>query len=47
LAILKAARGQLEIAAADQIEAFGVFALRKERSLRWQGNGAGDQLEIG
>ena len=47
LAIFKAAGGELEIAAADQIEAAGILALGKERSLRGKGDGAGGQLKIG
>ena len=47
LTIFGSAGGQLHIAAADQIKTPGILALGKERSLRRQGDGAGDQLKIG
>ena len=47
LPILRPARGEFEIAAADEIEAARVFALREERRLRWQRYGARWQFEVG
>ena len=47
LTILEAARGQLQIPAANQIEAACVLALCEQRGLRGKGNGAGGQLKIG
>ena len=42
-----AAGGELEISAADEIEAAGILALGEERGLRGQRDGAGGQLKIG
>ena len=47
LLIVHAAGGELEIAAADEIEAAGVFTLGEERGLSGQRDGAGGQFKIG
>lgn len=46
LTILNAARSQLEVASADQIQAAGVFALAEQGCLGRQADGAGDQFKI-
>jgi hypothetical protein len=47
LLFFQAASGELEIAAADEIEAAGVFSLSEKGSLSGQRDGAGGQFEIG
>jgi hypothetical protein len=42
-----AARGEFEMAAADEVEASRVVSLMKERSLRGQSDGTGGEFKIG
>lgn len=46
LAIAVAAGGELEISAANEVEAARLFALREQRRLRGQGDGAGGEFEV-
>ena len=47
LAVLRAARGELEISGANQVEAAGILALAEEGGLGREADGAGDEFQVG